>query len=64
MWEEISIQYLNGGEMLKSTKKEPKPKVISLHSLKTEKRLTQPANPRDIKSLTYNTWRTKYFSAA
>ncbi|MDJ0743051.1 MAG: RRXRR domain-containing protein [Xenococcaceae cyanobacterium MO_167.B27] len=47
-----------GGEMVKPTKKEPNSKVISLHSLETGKRLTQSANPKDIKFLTYNTWRT------
>ena len=49
-----------GGEMVKPTKKELHRKVISLHSLKTGKRLTQSANPKDIKFLTYNTWRTKW----
>lgn len=33
MWEDISIQYLNCGEMPKSTEKEHKPKVTSLHSV-------------------------------
>ncbi|MDJ0745739.1 MAG: hypothetical protein QNJ32_20580 [Xenococcaceae cyanobacterium MO_167.B27] len=47
-----------GGEMLKPTKKELQRKVISLHSLETGKRLTQSANPKDIKFLTYSTWRT------
>ncbi|MGL5877217.1 MAG: RRXRR domain-containing protein, partial [Xenococcaceae cyanobacterium] len=49
-----------GGEMVKPTKKEPNRKVISLHSLLTGKRMTQSANPKDIKFLTYNTWRTKW----
>ncbi|MGL5831847.1 MAG: hypothetical protein ACRC1Z_01280 [Waterburya sp.] len=49
-----------GGEMVKPTKKEPNRKVISLHSLLTGKRLTQSANPQEIKFLTYNTWRTKW----
>ncbi len=49
-----------GGEMDKPTKKEPNRKVISLHSLLTGKRLTQSANPKEIKFLTYNTWRTKW----
>lgn len=44
-----------GGTMDKPTKK-----VISLHSLLTGKRLTQSANPKDIKFLTYNTWKTKW----
>lgn len=47
-----------GGEMSKPTKKEPSRKVISLHSIETGKRLTQSANPKDIKFLTYNSWRT------
>lgn len=49
-----------GGEMVKPTRKEPNRKVISLHSLETGKRLTQSANPEDIKFKTYNTWRTKW----
>ncbi len=49
-----------GGEMLKPTKREPERKVISLHSIETGKRLTQSANPKDIKFKTYNTWRTKW----
>jgi hypothetical protein len=49
-----------GGEMDKPTKREPNRKVISLHSIETGKRLTQSANPKDIKFLTYNTWRTKW----
>lgn len=49
-----------GGEMHKPTKQEPERKVISLHSLETGKRLTQSANPKEIKFLTYNTWRTKW----
>ena len=49
-----------GGEMVKPTKKEPNRKVVSLHSLKTGKRLTQSANPKNIQFLTYNTWRTKW----
>jgi hypothetical protein len=49
-----------GGEMVKPTKKEPERKVVSLHSIETGKRLTQSANPKDIKFLTYNTWRTKW----
>lgn len=52
-----------GGEMVKPTKKEPERKVISLHSIETGKRLTQSANPKDIKFLTYNTWRTRYLTA-
>ena len=42
-----------GGEMLKPTKKEPERKVVSLHSLKTGKRLTQSANPKDIAVQSY-----------
>ncbi|MEY4520808.1 MAG: hypothetical protein RLZZ499_3408 [Cyanobacteriota bacterium] len=49
-----------GGTMDKPTKKELNRKVISLHSLLTGKRLTQSANPQEIKFLTYNTWRTKW----
>ena len=49
-----------GGEMVKPTKKEPSRKVISLHSIENGKRLTQAANSKDIKFLTYNTWRTKW----
>ncbi|MDJ0744521.1 MAG: RRXRR domain-containing protein [Xenococcaceae cyanobacterium MO_167.B27] len=49
-----------GGEMVKPTKKKPDRKVISLHSIETGKRLTQSANPKDIKFLTHNTWRTKW----
>ncbi len=52
-----------GGQMLKPTKKEPTKKVISLHCVETGKRLTQSANPKDIKFLTYNSWRTNYKSA-
>lgn len=52
-----------GGEMIKPTKKEPNRKVISLHSLKTGKRLTQSANPKDVKFLAFNTWRTNYIAA-
>ncbi|MDJ0535968.1 MAG: RRXRR domain-containing protein [Xenococcaceae cyanobacterium MO_207.B15] len=43
---------------VKPTKFEPNRKVISLHSIETGKRLTQSANPKDIKFLTYNTWRS------
>lgn len=53
-----------GGEMLKPTKKEPNRKVISLHSVQTGKRLTQSANPKDTRFLTYNTWRTQWVTAA
>lgn len=49
-----------GGEMVKPTKKEPSRKVVSLHSLETGKRLTQSAQPKDIRFLTYNTWRTNW----
>jgi hypothetical protein len=41
------------------SQEETQRKVISLHSLLTGKRLTQSADPKDIKFLTYNTWRTK-----
>lgn len=51
-----------GGEMVKPTRKEPNRKVISLHSLETGKRLTQSANPKELKFLTYNTWRTNVVS--
>ena len=53
-----------GGEMVKPTKFEPNRKVISLHSIETGKRLTQSANPKDIKFLTYNTWRTRFATAS
>lgn len=49
-----------GGNQDKPTKKEPNRKAISLHSLETGKRLTESAIPKDIKFLTYNTWRTKW----
>ena len=49
-----------GGEMVKPTKKEPNRKVISLHLIEQGKRLTQSAQTKDIKFLTYNTWRTKW----
>jgi hypothetical protein len=49
-----------GGTMDKPTKKDPNRKVISLHSMETGKRLTQLANPQELKFLTYNTWRTKW----
>ncbi len=49
-----------GGNQDKPTKKEPERKVISLHSLKTGKRLTQSANPCDVEFLTFNTWRTNW----
>lgn len=47
------------GYMDKPTKKEPLRQVISLHDLKTGKRLTQNALSADCKFLTYNTWRTR-----
>jgi len=34
---------------------------ISLHSIKTGKRLCQNAKPQDVKFKTYNTWRTHFF---
>jgi hypothetical protein len=46
-----------GGFMARPTKKQPERKVISLHCLKTGKRLTQNALPTDIKFLSYNSWR-------
>lgn len=49
-----------GGEIVKPTKKEPNRKVVSLHSIETGKRLTQLANPKDLKFLTYNTWRSRW----
>ncbi|MEY2832756.1 MAG: hypothetical protein RLZZ574_2014 [Cyanobacteriota bacterium] len=49
-----------GGTMDKPTQKNPNRTVISLHSIKTGKRLTQSANPKDLKFKTYNTWRTKW----
>jgi hypothetical protein len=48
------------GIAIPTTKKEPERKVVNLHSIETGKRLTQSANPSDIKFLTYNTWRTKW----
>ncbi|MBO3462406.1 RRXRR domain-containing protein [Aetokthonos hydrillicola Thurmond2011] len=39
------------------TKKDPDRKTISLHSLKTGKRLCQNAVPTDCKFLSYNSWR-------
>lgn len=47
-----------GGEMLKPTKKDPKRKLISLHSIETGKRLTQSADPKEIKFICFNSWRT------
>ena len=50
--------------MVQLTKKQPDRRVISLHSLETGKRLTQSANPQDIKFLTYNSWRKRFIPAA
>jgi hypothetical protein len=49
-----------GGYMDSPTKKEPFRQVISLHCLKTSKRLTQNAKPQYIRFLTYNTWRAAF----
>lgn len=46
-----------GGWQDSPTKKEPDRKTISLHSFETGKRLTQNALPKDIKFLSYNSWR-------
>lgn len=46
-----------GGWQESPTKKDPDRKTISLHDLSTGKRLTQNANPSDIKFLSYNSWR-------
>jgi len=46
-----------GGFMEKPTKKEPNRKVISLHDIKSGKRITQNAFSSDCKFLTYNSWR-------
>ncbi|MEG4489460.1 RRXRR domain-containing protein [Microcoleus sp. D2_18a_B4] len=46
-----------GGWQESPTKKDPYRKTISLHDLKTGKRLTQNASPADCKFLSYNSWR-------
>jgi hypothetical protein len=46
-----------GGWALSPTKKDSKRKTISLHSLRTGKRLCQNALPTDCKFLSYNSWR-------
>jgi hypothetical protein len=46
-----------GGFMDKPTQKEPNRKVISLHCLRTGKRITQNALPTDLSFLAYNSWR-------
>jgi RRXRR protein len=46
-----------GGWQEFPTKKDPYRKTISLHDLKTGKRLCQNAMPRDCKFLSYNSWR-------
>ncbi len=55
----FGLTYISG-YMDKPTKKEPERKVISLHSLETGKRLTQNALSKDIKFLTFNSWRSRY----
>ncbi|MGL5806153.1 MAG: RRXRR domain-containing protein, partial [Xenococcaceae cyanobacterium] len=55
----LGVVYV-GGCMEKPTPSEPKRKVISLHSLETGKRLTQNALIKDIKFLTFNSWRSRY----
>lgn len=47
-----------GGWQESPTKKNPNRKTISLHCLRTGKRLTQNALPVDCKFLSYNSWRT------
>jgi hypothetical protein len=46
-----------GGWQESPTKKDPERKTLSLHNLKTGKRLTQSALPTDCKFLSYNSWR-------
>lgn len=46
-----------GGWQESPTKKDPNRKSVSLHCLKTGKRLTQNAIPVDIKFLAFNSWR-------
>ena len=47
-----------GGFMHSPNKKQPNRQVVSLHCLKKGLRLTQNANPTDLRFLTYNSWRT------
>ncbi len=47
-----------GGWQESPTKKDPQRKTISLHDLKTSKRLCQNAAPTDCKFLSYNSWRS------
>lgn len=46
-----------GGWQETPTKKQPDRKLISLHSIATGKRLTQNANPSDVRFLSFNSWR-------
>jgi hypothetical protein len=46
-----------GGWKEAPTKKDPNTKAVSLHCLKTGKRLTQNAVAIEIKFLSYNSWR-------
>jgi hypothetical protein len=46
-----------GGWQESPTKKDPDRKTVSLHNLKTGKRLTQNALASDIKFLAFNSWR-------
>jgi hypothetical protein len=46
-----------GGWQESPTRKNPDRKTISLHSLKTGKRLCQNAMPTDCRFLSYNSWR-------
>lgn len=46
-----------GGWLSSPTKKDKNRKTISLHNLETGIRLTQNANPKDVKFLSYNSWR-------
>jgi hypothetical protein len=47
-----------GGWLESPTKKDPNRRTISLHCLKTGKRLTQNTLPTDCKFLSYNSWRS------
>lgn len=49
-----------GGWMEKPTKKDPIRKVISLHDIKTGRRLTQNALPTDCQFVAFNYWRCRY----
>lgn len=46
-----------GGWVESPTKKNPDKKTISLHDIRSGKRLTQNANPTDCKFVSYNSWR-------